>query len=127
LRPCARAEALTALRGCQRRRRFLQGFATDPADFERRFVACTSKEVRDYQGAAVEMSSAEHFKQPWAQEAAVHYLQYRERMKRQNAQQHLMQRAAVPPQQLQQQQAVLLQQQQRAAQAQAQARAQAGA
>lgn len=50
------------------------GFATDPAAFIRRTVAASAQEVRELDGQAVQISSADHFKQPWAQEAAIQYL-----------------------------------------------------
>ena len=57
-----------------RKRRFLMGFAVDPAEFIRKFVAASAREVREHGGVATEMSAADNFKLPWALESAVHYL-----------------------------------------------------
>lgn len=68
------AEVLAAIKAAEDRRRTFMGFATDPAAFIRRVVAASAQEVRELDGQAVQTSSADHFKQPWAQEAAIQYL-----------------------------------------------------
>jgi hypothetical protein len=50
------------------------GFATDPDWFIRQLIARSAQEVRELDGQAVQVSSADHFKLPWAQEAAVQHL-----------------------------------------------------
>jgi hypothetical protein len=50
------------------------GFATDPDWFIRQLIAVSAQEVREHDGQAVQVSSADHFKLPWAQEAAAHHL-----------------------------------------------------
>jgi hypothetical protein len=75
------ADALSALKSAQRKRTFLMGFAAEPVEFIRKLVAASAKEVREHGGNAVEMSAADNFKWPWAQEAAIHYLESLERSK----------------------------------------------
>ena len=69
------AELLKTFRQVQRKRRFLLGYARDPASFIRRLIAASGRDVRQrMDGSLVQVPTAELFKQPWAQEAACFHL-----------------------------------------------------
>jgi hypothetical protein len=91
---CARlAEALATLKNARRKHRMLLGFATDPNAYICKFVAASAKEVCDRDGTPAELSAPEHYKQPWAQEAAAFYLQKLDQGRQSAAQQSAQQRA----------------------------------
>ena len=102
----ALAETLAAFKAAQRKRSFLLGFATEPEVFVRKLVAASAKDVRTPTAVgasaapdiskAVELSAADNFKQPWAQEAAIHYLDRLESARRKAEEPAAVQPAAAP-------------------------------
>jgi hypothetical protein len=48
------------------------GFAANPVEYIQKLVAASATEVREFEGQYYQISAAENFKKPWAQEAAVH-------------------------------------------------------